>query len=84
MPSNSPASARSHSLVPHVIAIRRDVSGYGIRFGLSEAEDALMHGPVFGTLPEALAWIDALDQADGSRASAMRSGDAMRSGHLGR
>ena len=72
MPSSIPASVAPHSLVPHVIAIRRDVSGYGIRFGLSEAEDALMHGPVFGTLPEALAWIDALDQASGVHARAVR------------
>lgn len=61
MPSPEHVRPPVLDFTPHVIAIRREVSGYGIRFGLSEAEDALKHGPVFSTLPEALAWIDALD-----------------------
>lgn len=69
-----PATARPADTLPDftppVIAIRREDCGYGIRFGLSEAEDAVMHGPVFGTLPEALAWIDALDQAQATGAPA--------------
>lgn len=43
------------------IAIRRESDGYGIRFGLTEEEDKLRHGPVFATLPEALAWIASVD-----------------------
>jgi hypothetical protein len=46
---------------PRFIAIRRDSDGYGIRFGLTEEEDKLRHGPVFATLPEALAWIASVD-----------------------
>jgi hypothetical protein len=48
--------------IPHFIAIRRDEKGFGIRFGLSNAEDEVLKGPVFETLPEALAWIDELDR----------------------
>lgn len=48
--------------VPRFITIRRETNGYGIRFGLTEAEDKLRHGPVFETLPEALAWIARIDQ----------------------
>ncbi len=48
---------------PGVVAIRCEPEGYGIRFGLSEAEDQLLHGPVFATLPEALAWVDEYDRA---------------------
>ncbi|SFD68493.1 hypothetical protein SAMN05428997_14131 [Bosea sp. CRIB-10] len=50
---------------PSVIAIRREVDGYGIRFGLNEAEDAAMPGPVFPTLDEAMAWIERIDRAGG-------------------
>ena len=50
---------------PSVIAIRREADGYGIRFGLSEAEDAQMPGPVFPTLDEAMAWIECIDRARG-------------------
>ncbi len=46
---------------PRFIAIRRESDGYGIRFGLTEDEDRLRHGPVFATLPEALAWIASVD-----------------------
>ncbi|TCR64645.1 hypothetical protein [Bosea sp. BK604] len=47
----------------HPVTIRREPDGYGIRFGLSEEEDELLHGPSFETLPEALAWVDAFDEA---------------------
>ena len=69
------AAGTPPGFTPPVIAIRREDCGYGIRFGLSEAEDQVMHGPVFGTLPEALAWIDALDEAraNGGAAQAQRS-----------
>jgi len=50
---------------PSVIAIRREADGYGIRFGLNEAEDAAMPGPVFPTLDEAMAWIERIDRARG-------------------
>lgn len=50
---------------PSVIAIRREADGYGIRFGLNEAEDAAMPGPVFPTLDEAMAWIDGIDRVSG-------------------
>jgi hypothetical protein len=55
---------------PRFIAIRQDSDGYGIRFGLTEEEDKLRHGPVFATLPEALAWIASID---GSPADAAAS-----------
>lgn len=45
------------------LTIRREPDGYGIRFGLTEAEDEFLYGPVFETLPEALAWIDEYDEA---------------------
>ncbi len=48
--------------IPHFIAIRRDEQGFGIRFGQSDAEDEVLKGPVFATLPEALAWIDEIDR----------------------
>lgn len=57
-----PSQTHDIGFVPHAITIRRDEGGYGIRFGLTEAEDALMHGPVFDTLDEALAWVDAIDR----------------------
>ena len=50
---------------PSLIAIRREADGYGIRFGLSEAEDARMPGPVFATLDEAMAWIERIDGVGG-------------------
>ncbi len=64
------AKASSPSERPRFIAIRRDSDGYGIRFGLTEEEDKLRHGPVFATLPEALAWIASVD---GSAADAPAS-----------
>lgn len=58
------AIAASKSLAkPALIAIRREADGYGIRFGLNEAEDAAMPGPVFATLDEAMAWIERIDRA---------------------
>lgn len=57
-----PATGFGLGFIPHVIAIRRDEQGFGIRFGLTEAEDELLKGPVFETLPEALAWIDEIDR----------------------
>ncbi|MCP4565038.1 MAG: hypothetical protein GY873_32160 [Bosea sp.] len=50
---------------PSLIAIRREADGYGIRFGLNEAEDAQMPGPVFPTLEEAMAWIERIDRVAG-------------------
>ncbi|CAD5292743.1 conserved hypothetical protein [Bosea sp. 62] len=55
------AAAKPHTR-PSLIAIRREADGYGIRFGLSEAEDAQMPGPVFPTLDEAMAWIECIDR----------------------
>jgi hypothetical protein len=48
---------------PRPIAIRCEPDGYGVRFGLTEAEDERLPGPVFETLPEALAFVAALDEA---------------------
>lgn len=60
------ALAATHAFAkPALIAIRREVDGYGIRFGLNEAEDAQMPGPVFATLDEAMAWIERIDRAHG-------------------
>ena len=50
---------------PSLIAIRREADGYGVRFGLSEAEDAAMPGPIFPTLDEAMAWIERIDRSHG-------------------
>lgn len=47
------------------VAIRCEPEGYAVRFGLTEAEDERLPGPVFATLPEALAFVDALDEARG-------------------
>lgn len=47
----------------HLVTIRREPEGYGIRFGLTEAEDEVLHGPVFATLPEAIAWVDEFGEA---------------------
>ncbi len=58
-----PCVAGEIRFVPPVVTIRREETGYGIRFGLTEAEDELLHGPVFDTLDEALAWVDAADRA---------------------
>ncbi|RDJ22832.1 hypothetical protein DWF00_05540 [Bosea caraganae] len=57
---------QAHLAARHLVTIRREPSGYGIRFGLTEAEDEVLHGPVFETLPEALAWVD---EFDGARSS---------------
>jgi hypothetical protein len=57
-----PAPFPNSGSIPHFIAIRREAQGFGIRFGLSDAEDELLKGPVFETLPEALVWIDELDR----------------------
>lgn len=60
------AHAAIHAFAkPALIAIRREADGYGIRFGLNEAEDAAMPGPVFPTLDEAMAWIERIDRAGG-------------------
>lgn len=50
---------------PRPIAIRCEAEGYAVRFGLTEAEDERLPCPVFATLPEALAFVDALDEARG-------------------
>jgi hypothetical protein len=64
--SAAEALAATQSLAkPSLIAIRREVDGYGIRFGLNEAEDAQMPGPVFPTLDEAMAWIERIEGASG-------------------
>ncbi len=52
------APFQSPGSIPHVIAIRRDEQG----FDSSDVEDELLKGPVFETLPEALAWIEELDR----------------------
>lgn len=65
--ATSPLPSRGLAFSPSVIAIRQDERGFGIRFGLTEAEDALLRGPVFETLPEALAWIEAIDRMRQSR-----------------
>lgn len=46
---------------PAPITIRQEAVGFGVRFGLSEAEDAQRPGPVFPTLDEAMAWIARID-----------------------
>lgn len=56
-----PAAASSRP-----IAIRCEPGGYGVRFGLTEAEDQALRGPVFETLPEALAFVDAIDGERGA------------------
>lgn len=56
-------SARQARSARHPLTIRREPDGYGIRFGLTEAEDELLSGPMFETLPEALAWIAEYDEA---------------------
>lgn len=61
-PSLHLPDGQTHS-VRHFVIIRREPEGYGIRFGLTEAEDEVLHGPVFETLPEALAWVDEFDEA---------------------
>ncbi len=68
MPAANPIPS-SQSERPRFIAIRREADGYGIRFGLTEEEDRLRHGPVFATLPEALAWIASVDGSPGDAAA---------------
>ncbi len=63
MPAADLQTSSSSSARPPLIAIRREAEGYGIRFGLSEAEDAVRPGPVFATLDEAMAWIERIDRA---------------------
>lgn len=65
MPTADTLAAAPARAAPSLIAIRREADGYGIRFGLSEAEDARMPGPVFATLDEAMAWIERIDRARG-------------------
>jgi hypothetical protein len=65
MPTADALIAEQSFAKPSVIAIRREADGYGIRFGLNEAEDAAMPGPVFPTLDEAMAWVDHIDRARG-------------------
>jgi hypothetical protein len=61
-PSLHLPDGQTHS-VRHLVTIRREPEGYGIRFGLTEEEDEVQHGPVFETLLEALAWVDEFDKA---------------------
>ncbi len=61
MPAAETASITCLPAAPALIAIRREPEGYGIRFGLSEAEDAAQPGPVFATLAEAMAWVEWID-----------------------
>ncbi|RXT52401.1 hypothetical protein B6S44_16600 [Bosea sp. Tri-44] len=63
MPTADAVAATQAFAKPSLIAIRREADGYGIRFGLNEAEDAAMPGPVFPTLGEAMAWIERIDRA---------------------
>jgi len=63
MPAADAFTADPPRAKPPLIAIRREADGYGIRFGLNEAEDAVMRGPVFSTLDEAMAWIERIDRA---------------------
>lgn len=64
MPDTSVPRSDTRAVIPgHVVTIRCEPDGYGIRFGLTEAEDEVLHGPVFATLPEALAWVDEFDDA---------------------
>lgn len=65
MPTAETVAATQVLAKPSLIAIRREADGYGIRFGLNEAEDAQMPGPVFPTLDEAMAWIERIDRARG-------------------
>ena len=65
MPAADAFTATPSFAKPSLIAIRREADGYGIRFGLNEAEDARMPGPVFPTLAEAMAWIEGIDRAGG-------------------
>ena len=65
MPVADAIAATPSLAKPSLIAIRREADGYGIRFGLNEAEDARMPGPVFPTLAEAMAWIEGIDRAGG-------------------
>ncbi|KUL94372.1 hypothetical protein DK26_15310 [Bosea sp. WAO] len=58
-------TAHRHAIPPRPIAIRCEPGGYGVRFGLTEAEDERLPCPVFETLPEALAFVAALDEARG-------------------
>lgn len=62
-PSPRPLAQPQSRRRPRPVAIRCEAGGYGVRFGLTEAEDALSRGPVFATLPEALAFVEALDRA---------------------
>ena len=63
MPAADAFTATPSFAKPSLIAIRREADGYGIRFGLNEAEDAQMPGPVFPTLDEAMALIERVDRA---------------------
>jgi hypothetical protein len=65
MPTAEAFAAAKPFAKPSLIAIRREADGYCIRFGLNEAEDAAMPGPVFPTLDEAMAWIERIDGAGG-------------------
>lgn len=66
MPAIEPASSQPLPRPPAPITIRQEEEGYGVRFGLSEAEDAQRPGPVFPTLDEAMAWIARIDAARGA------------------
>lgn len=63
MPAAETAFFQPMPRPPAPITIRQEAEGYGVRFGLSEAEDAQRPGPVFATLDEAMAWIARIDAA---------------------
>lgn len=65
MPAAETASFQHRPRSPAPITIRQEPEGYGVRFGLSETEDAQRPGPVFATLDEAMAWIERIDAARG-------------------
>lgn len=66
MPAAETSSFHSAPRLPAPITIRQEQEGFGVRFGLSEAEDAQRPGPVFPTLDEAMAWIARIDASRGA------------------
>lgn len=65
MPNAAAMLADRATTLPRPIAIRCEPVGFAVRFGLTEAEDERLPCPVFETLPEALAFVEALDEARG-------------------
>lgn len=65
MPNTAAMLADRATTLPRPIAIRCEPAGFAVRFGLTEAEDERLPCPVFETLPEALAFVEALDEARG-------------------